>query len=190
MADDKKRQEDIAVDWWRDLQPAPGHPDPRRHTGDRATLARLRRCDQLAQAGSEASVIALARSLGITRGEDPRLGNALLTAIVLAHVRHDNRSRSLGRSLGSPGGDQRALLSPLRLSRLLSVETLDERLIAFRRVVALLGGEVNLRDLARTLLFWTDSARIALAFDYHGVPPPGSDTLEPAATNTPIGDAT
>ena len=113
----------------------------------------------------------------------------LLTAIVLAHVRKDVRTLSLGRSLGPPAPDQRARLSPLRLSRLLAADTLEERLIAFRRVVALLNGEVHLRDLTRLLLCWTEKTRIALVFDYHGVPPPGADKAEPSSPIIIAGDA-
>ena len=189
MADIKSKPEDIAVAWWRALQPDPDNPNPRLRAGDRATLARLRRCDRPEQAGAEASAIELARALGIQRGDDEWLGSVLLTAIVLAHVRKDVRTLSLGRSLGPPAPDQRARLSPLRLSRLLAADTLEERLIAFRRVVALLNGEVHLRDLTRLLLCWTEKTRIALVFDYHGVPPPGADKAEPSSPIIIAGDA-
>ena len=170
MADPRKSDADIAVAWWRELQPDPEHQRP----GDRATLARLRRCERPEAAGIEPAAIELARKLGIQSGLEKKLGDVLLTAVVLAHVRKDVRTQSLGRSLGPPDINQRALLSPIRLTRLLAAETLEERLIAFRRLVALLGGEVNLRDLARLLLNWNERNRIALVFDYHGAAPPGA----------------
>jgi CRISPR system Cascade subunit CasB len=186
MAEPRKTDADIAVAWWQGLQPDPDQKRP----GDRAALARLRRCTRPEEAGIEPASIELARAMGIQRGHDPRLGDVLLTAIVLAHVRGDDPKQSLGRSLGAASSDQRARLTPLRLSRLLAAETWDERLVAFRRLVALLGGQLHLRDLARLLLNWGERNRIALVFDYHGVPPPGVETAETASPITPAGDAT
>ena len=187
MAEARKSDADIAiaVDWWRSLQPDPEH----QRAGDRAALARLRRCQRPEDAGVEPAAIELARNLGIRHGTSSRLGDVLLAAIVLAHVREDNRTLSLGRSLGPPDANQRALLSPLRLSRFLAADTLEERLIAFRRLVALCGGKLHLRDLAVLLLNWTERCRIALVFDYHGVPPPGADATATTSPITPAGDA-
>lgn len=177
---DEPRWHDIAARWWRELQPDDKRPNPSLRAGNRAALARLRRCARVAEAGSEPEALDLARRLGISHGGHGRLENALLAAIVLAHVRDDDREMSVARRLGASGPDQRALMSPLRLSRVLTADTAEDRLVAFRRVVALLGGRAHVTNLARALLDWSEKTRIAWAFDYHNVPPPGSDALPEA----------
>ena len=187
MADDYSQRE-AAVRWWRELQPNEKHPDPSRRSGDRAALARLRRCTTVAEAGAEPEALALARSLKAGPRQPDLLGSALLAAIVLAYVRQDDRGASVARRLGAGGADQRARMSPLRLARLLAAETIEERLIAFRRVVALLDGQVNVANLSHALLDWSERTRITWAFDYHSVPPPGSDAA-PTLDQPAAGDA-
>lgn len=184
---DEHRWNRIAALWWAELQPNENRPNPSLRAGDRAALARLRRCTTTMEAASEPAALDLARRIGITHGLNGRLGDALLAAIVLAHVRKDDRGASVARRLGVGGPDQRAVMSPLRLSRLLSADTIEERLIAFRRVVALLDNEVNVANLAAALLDWSDRTRVAWAFDYHSVPPPGSDSFA-TAISSPSGD--
>ena len=60
-----------------------------------------------------------------------------------------------------------------RFKHLVSARGDEEILIAFRRVVAMLGRTANVKDLARLILSWTDDeagdrARTRFAFDYHG----------------------
>ena len=72
-----------AAAWWRELQPDPARDKP----GDRAALARLRRCATVAEAMQEQATIALFRRCG---GTGPReLPVVGLAAAVLAHVRDD-----------------------------------------------------------------------------------------------------
>ena len=63
-----------------------------------------------------------------------------------------------------------------RFSRhsVLAAREVDDLLIAFRRVISILRGAVNVKDLARLLLAWTDPvdnrakiARTRFAFDFH-----------------------
>jgi CRISPR system Cascade subunit CasB len=162
----------VAARWWRDLQPDEKRPDPSRRAGNRAALARLRRCTRLAEAGAEPAALDLARQLGVTSGVHRQLEKVLLAAIVLAHVREDDPGAKVARRLGAAEAGQRAPMSPLRLARLLSADTTEEQLIAFRRAVALLGGRVPVADLARALLNWSENTRIAWAFEYHNVLPP------------------
>lgn len=158
-----------AAKWWRSLQ-----PDPKRnYRGDRGALARLRRCSDPLEAAAEPTALDLARQVGIRSGSDPRLGNALVAAIVLAHVRTDSQER-LVRRLGAAGPNERARMSPLRLARLLAAESLEDRLVAFRRAVALAKSTADVRDLALGLLDWSQARRIEWAFAYHNTPAPGS----------------
>ncbi len=185
---EQSRDSKVAARWWFELQPNEKHPDPSRRSGNRPALARLRRCTTVAEAGSEREALELARSLGATPGQPQRLESALLAAIVLAHVRQDDRGISVARRLGAGGADRRAPMSPLRLSRLLTADSIEERLIAFRRVVALLSGYANVANLSRALLDWSQPIRIEWAFDYHDVPPPGIDVL-PTPDQPIAGDA-
>jgi CRISPR system Cascade subunit CasB len=176
MAEETRWNERTAR-WWHELQPV----DAAR-PGNRAALARLRRCTSAAQAATIDEALKLADRLDITHGRHGRLESVLLTAIVLAHVREDSRAASVPRALGGVGPDSRAHMSPLRFARLLNAETTEEKLIAFRRAVALLGGTAHVPNLAAALLDWSEKTRIAWAFEYHGAPPPAAtNPVQPAA---------
>jgi CRISPR system Cascade subunit CasB len=176
---DEPRWHDIAARWWRELQPDDKRPNPADGAGSRAALARLRRCTSAIHAATIAEALELARRLDITHGRHGRFESVLLTAVVLAHVRDDDRSAPVARRLGGAGPNSRAPMSPLRFARLLNAETTEEKLIAFRRAVVLLGGTAHVPNLASALLDWSDKTRIAWAFDYYGVPPPGPATANP-----------
>jgi len=151
-----------AAEWWRDLQPDPA----RRRPGDRAALARLRRCASVGEAMLEPATITLFRRCGGTGPADlPAIG---LAAAVLVHVREDVPGLSVARQLGpdQPDKPETAILKPLRFRRVIEAGPEDERLIALRRLVALAGGSLNLRDLADALLDWTDSRRQRWVYDY------------------------
>jgi len=97
---------------------------------------------------------------------------AALIAAVLAHVREDDRRKKVAAAAGEKSGDH-PLLHPLRLRRLFAARIAPECLIAFRRLVALLGKEANVADLAEGLFDWPDEIRgdkwrTRWAFDYYG----------------------
>lgn len=175
-----------AVKWWRKLQPSTPQSDPaRKHGGDRGALARLRRCSQPLEAATEPAALALARQVGIQSGSDPRLADALVAAVVLAHVRSEEKDH-MARRLGPAAPGERARMSPLRLARLMAADSPDERLIAFRRAVALTGNPptANVHDLALALLDWSQARRIEWAFRYHNTPAPGNDEAPQADPQT------
>ena len=164
-----------AASWWHGLQPDHEQGRP----GDRAAQARLRRAATLAEAMTDPAAIALFRRIGATGPGD--LPAVALLAAVLAHVREDAREGSVARRLGPeyPDAPETALMSPLRFRRLLEATTDDERLTAFRRMVALAGGKLPLRDLARSLLRWNDTTRRRWIYDYWNAGQPAAK--EPAA---------
>lgn len=168
-----------AVQWWRALQPNTERERPGDRAGDRAALARLHRCTTLLQAAAEPAALDLAGRLGIQGGREQGLGDALLAAVVLAHVRGHTPGIAVARLLGMSNAGDRPTLSPLRLTRLLATETWEERLRAFRRVVDLADRKLDVRDLALALLDWSEARRIEWAFAYHSVPPPGSGDTGP-----------
>ena len=59
-----------------------------------------------------------------------------------------------------------APVKPLRFRRLIEADTPNDRLLAFRRAVALLGGKVPLNSLAEALLDWSPERRQRWIFDY------------------------
>lgn len=169
----------IAWRWWRALAD--------REHGDRAVMARLRRCTRPADALAIPQAIALVRQLGAHRPED-----ALGLAILLAHVREDDREHRLMRAAGwkrfpgqrqeSAAGEDRPLLSELRFRRLLRTAW-NDRLPAFIRLVRLLGDKAKVSDLAESFLYWGDPVRQRWAFDYFHARPstPEEGPSEPGA---------
>lgn len=151
-----------AAAWWRDLQ-----PDPTRHApGDRAASARLRRCGTVNEAMLDPATMQLFRRCGGTGPRD--LPSIALAAAVLAHVRQDRPGTPIARQLGPtlPDKPETAIFKPLRFRRLMEAATPDERLIAFRRMVALAGQSLNVADLADALLDWSDWRQRAWVYDY------------------------
>ena len=152
-----------AAAWWRDLQPSADGLRP----GNRAALARLRRCATVAEAMQEPATIALfQRCRGTAPWQLPEVG---LAAAVLAHVRDDDRDHPrIARRVGPENTDkpETALLKPLRFRRLMEADLPDERLAAFRRLVALAGGKLNVSDLAIALLRWNEQTRQSWVYDY------------------------
>lgn len=168
--DDRARA--AAVRWWRSLGPVTiegGRTLP----GDRATLARLRRCGSAMDALVEPATARLFKALSFDRSVNDHLGRTAALAAVLAHVRTDAKGR-IARAIGSSTGEpEDALLKPNRFRALMAARTHDEVLTGFRRVVALLGGTASVADLARLILGWTDDeagdrVRTHFAFDYYG----------------------
>jgi len=147
-----------ALVWWRGLLPDPDRPNPAERAGDRAALARLRRCGSVAAAMQEPATIALFRLCQAEQDRD--LVPVALAAAVLVHLRGDRPEISVARQVGpeTPDRPETALLKPLRFRRLLEAAEPDDCLAAFRRLLALAGGEANARDLAEGLFAWTHPA--------------------------------
>ena len=160
----KQQRSKGAKEWWEKLQPSK-NGEGRGSGGDRAALARLRRCSTWVEAAAEPETALLFRQIG--GGDAKRLPRVAALAAVLAHVRSDEAS-NLASSVGSKGGDdEAAVLSPLRLRRLLTTQGDDAILTAFRRLIALKHSTVNVADLARLVLYWEDErTRMKFAFDY------------------------
>jgi CRISPR system Cascade subunit CasB len=150
-----------AATWWRDLQPTDSRP------GDRGALARLRRCSTVTEAMLDPATIGLLQRCGGTGPKD--LPDAGLAAAVLAHVREDDtENRSIARRIGPTDLDhpETALVKVGRFRRIVEATTHDERLTAFRRLVAITGDRLNVSDLARALLRWDDETLRRWTFNY------------------------
>ncbi len=168
-----KKEAQAAWGWWSSLQSR--EVEGRMIPGDRAAVARLKRAANIMEAASEPATGDLYRRIGFT---DPKrdLPRAALLAAVLARVRDDDRkNKFIAEAIGAPRGGEgsTALITPVRFKRLVAARDPDDLLIAFRRVVDILGKTANVADLADQLLAWTDSrtgdiARVRFAFAYHG----------------------
>jgi CRISPR system Cascade subunit CasB len=156
------RNPHAAALWWREMQPDP----ERQRSGDRAALARLRRCASVAEAMQDPATIGLFRRCGATGPSDlPTIG---IAAAVLAHLRKDQPELRVARQIGpdSPEKPETAILKPLRFRRLMEATTEDECLTSFRRLVALAGGALNLLDLSGALLDWSEERQRRWVYDY------------------------
>jgi CRISPR system Cascade subunit CasB len=156
----------IAWGWWNALNPRTTE-DGRSLKGDRAALARLRRSN-LEAIAVEPTTIVLFESLKKKYKED--LGRVAALAGVLACVR-ENTKGPVARDIG-PNAEGDALVSPLRMRRLLAAKGDDAIMTAFRRLVAQMGGKASVGDLARNILIWDqgetgDKKRMRFAFDYY-----------------------
>lgn len=161
--------------------------------GDRAALARLRRATSVMEAAAEPATADLYKKLGL-RYPAHDLARAATVAAVLAHVREPSQEK-IARAIGTPrvGDESTALVTPLRLKRLLAAREPDDVLIAFRRVVAILGHTANIRDLALQVLAWTDGergdlTRTRFAFDYHDAGQFAPDAEAGVVSATPAQD--
>ena len=156
--------------WWAALQDKPADGAPNRR-GDRAALARLRRATTPLLAVEEPAVISLYKQLGFSEYQlEHRLPRVAVVAAVLAHVRSEpeggGRRQSFAEMLGR---GERPLMSALRFKRLLAANNDQDLLNGFRRAVALAGGQnINVGDLAGSLLEWSETRRMRWAFDYYG----------------------
>lgn len=162
---------DAAWKWWNSLQAN----EQTKQRGDRATLAKLRRASSIMEAAAEPATADLFKRLGFERKCASRdLPRAALIAAILAHIRPNENKEALAHAIGTTrgGADTTELVSPLRLKRLVAAREPDDLLIAFRRVIAILGRTANIKDVAKQLLLWTDDrhadrARTLFMFDYH-----------------------
>lgn len=176
---------DRAYEWWRD--------NCRSEMRGAATRAQLKRCRSNTEAAAIPAAVALARRLGALRPDvrpfDPRIDAALGLARVLAHVEEnaaDRPMRAAGwKSFPKEGGkgasgDEQPRLAEARFRHLLEVEPGEKQVTAFVRLVALLGGSVNVSALSRDFLRWEhDDTRRRWAFDYYAASsaaPPSDDT--------------
>jgi CRISPR system Cascade subunit CasB len=166
--------------WWQALQPDPAQ----KRGGDRGALARLRRCATVGELMLEPQAIALFRRLGGTSPAD--LPRVALAAGVLACVRKDVTAQKVARRIGpaDPDKPETALLKPLRFRRLMEAATGDDRLLAFRRLVAIAGAELNAADLADALLNWNDRLRQIWVYDYWNAGAAPAETQKPATEET------
>jgi CRISPR system Cascade subunit CasB len=188
-----------ARDWWQGLQSTNTNGDPN-PTGDRAALARLRRCATPAEAMVEEATLALFRRLGLKATDHHRLPRVALIAMVLSHVRADAEPGADGlrpaavRAVGRETleNEDSAKMSVLRFCRLLAARDDEELAREMRRLVALADGRINVGDLAASVFDWNhpkrgEQTRQRWAFEYYaaGAAAPRNGPPEVAEVDVP-----
>lgn len=174
--------------WWERLPPGRNGVEGHR-LFDRGSAARLRRASRVSDILDEQIVFELHRSLDFkSRKAELTLIPVAVVASVLARVAGDQPWRSLAAVVGRPpgaseSGGPKALLSDLRLRRLLSARDADDLLTQMRRTVELADdAALDVGGLAVIILDWLhpdrgDTARSRFAYDYYAAefpPPPDS----------------
>ena len=152
----------VATQWWRGLVPA---DSAKPVLGwKRAALARLRRADSPLEVMMEPYALRLVQRMSAFRAAPDRVA---VLAGILAVVRKDVRD-PIARLLGRRSlDDETATLSEGRFRRLLQTPT-NDLLDPMRRLVRLAQGEVNVRDLAVSVLYWGEPTKKRWIFDYYG----------------------
>jgi len=91
-----------------------------------------------------------------------------LLAATLAHLRRDLRGASLARILGPEALDRLATarMQPIRFRSLLRAEDANERLLALRRMLAMLDHAAPLADLVAACVDWTERRRARWTYKY------------------------
>jgi CRISPR type I-E-associated protein CasB/Cse2 len=90
-------------------------------------------------------------------------------AVLLPHVRRIDQRKRLSAQLAEAMPLQRSpsgLRSPLRVQGLIREDDPDEAVARWRRLLPLIPSGVNVCDLARLVLHWSDEGRRNFAFHY------------------------
>lgn len=161
---------EVAYEWWKELI---GVDQERQDGAGRATLARLRRCNTPSEAFSIASVNRLLLRLNEPdrKNDEYWLNRVAILAITLGYVKqHKHLHGGLMDPVGRETLDdaESAKFSEGRFRRFLQVREPEEMLTAFRRLVKFMPDDVDIKQLARTILHWNDNVRCDLAFSYYG----------------------
>ena len=158
-------QEDISAailrKWWEGLQADPKERDRIRGCGDPSSVMLSPEYQRLLNLLKDA-------------GYDLDAGHSYAVAavaIAVAQVRSDTGSAaSFAYQMAEPApGRTKARVSGLRLDRLVGQQQREMACLLLIPVIELLGGAVNLTDMAHGLYRWDTAARKRWADDYYGV---------------------
>lgn len=145
------------VTWWQDLDD---------NRGDRAEL---RRCSTLTEVAFTPAYHRLRFAL-MKCGQVNAEALALVAGLA-ARVKNNLPGNTLAEQMATGKADGSAKVSGLRFRRLLKVKGQDELYTALARVMALLGGSVNLQSLVESAYYWNDRTRKQWAFEYYSQSP-------------------
>ncbi|NLI34502.1 MAG: type I-E CRISPR-associated protein Cse2/CasB [Deltaproteobacteria bacterium] len=146
------------LQWWKGLE------------GNRGERATLRRCRNLTEVAFVPSFHRLYRDLSKCAVVDAE--RLALVAGLAAHVRSIDPGAEIAVQMGQgkPGSGS-AVVSGLRFRRLLKIQDREELFLAMIRIIALLGGGLNLLSLVKGAYEWNEWTRKKWAFDYYSTAP-------------------
>jgi len=147
--------------WWEGLQADPNERDRIRGCGDPSSVMLSPEYQRLVNLLKDA-------------GYDLDAGHSYAVAAVavaVAQVTSDTGSgASFAYQMAKPApGSRRARVSGLRLERLVGEQQREVACLLLIPVIELLGGAVNMTDMAHGLYRWDTAARKRWADDYYGV---------------------
>ncbi len=134
---------------------------------DRGERAVLRRCGNLVEVVFSPAYHRLRLALGQI-GSVNDDGLALVVGLA-ARVNDPNDENTIAKQMAT--GKDKAKVSGLRFRRLLKVKEKEELYTRMGRIIAMLGGAVNLQSLAQSVYFWNDITRKQWAFEYYSKAP-------------------
>lgn len=150
------------VSWWAGLQTP-------RSSGDRARIRRSRSPDEVAMQSIYYEL--LESVLDINGGDilSKMVPYRLpLIAGLLAHVKENDSKCPIAKAMGmKKQGSDRSVISDLRFRRILRTEDRGELYITMIRIIKMLDGKVDVRDLTTSLFFWNEQTRKRWASQYY-----------------------
>ncbi len=149
--------------WWKGLQTDPKERDRIRGCGDPSRVMLSPEYQRLVDLLKDA-------------GYDLDAGHSYAVAAVagvVAQVTSDTGpGASFARQMAQPApGSRKARISGIRLDRLVGQQQREMACLLLSPVMEMLGGAVNLTDMAHGLYRWDTNARKRWADDYYGVSP-------------------
>lgn len=141
------------AEWWQSLN---------FNRGDRAEL---RRCSTLVEVAFTPAYHRL--RLAVVKFGAVNADALAAVAGLAVRVKSNIAGNTLAEQMATGKADGSARVSGLRFRRLLKVKEREELFTAMGRVIALLGGAVNLQSLANSIYFWNDRTRKQWAFEYY-----------------------
>lgn len=127
----------ILLNWWKELE---------ERRGDRAEL---RRADNPTEV-----VFSQAYHRFYQRVRLPKKEELALIAGLCAHVKDHSAVAGIAEQMAM--GQDKAAVSGLRFRRVLAISDRDDLYHAMIRIIRLLGGAVNIYDLAKSMYWWND----------------------------------
>ncbi|MFC1752871.1 type I-E CRISPR-associated protein Cse2/CasB [Thermoproteota archaeon] len=146
-------ESDIVFHWWQNLE---------QERGDRA---KLRRAGSLSEICFIPVFHDLYRQLKDANYFKDK--NIALVAGVLSHIRVNSDIEFPHELALKKVHSDSPVVSGLRFQRLIKNETPEELFHSIIRVIHLLGNKANVRELAESLYWWNEKARIKWAFKYY-----------------------
>lgn len=149
---DSPEQQALFV-WWRELD------------NNRGERAELRSSATLAEVAFSPAYHRLRLAVGRFGAVDYE-GLALVAGLA-ARVKINSEGSTIAEQMATGKADGSARVSGLRFRRLLKVKEHEILFSSMTRIIALLGGTVNLQSLAQSVYFWNDTTRKNWAFEYY-----------------------